>query len=270
MKTNTDWDAQAKWYDGIVGEKGSYYHHEVIIPTLLKEMGNLENQSVLDLGCGQGFFCRILSEKKAKVVGIDLSQELIRLAKKYPNDRIQYYVANAEELSFLHDEMFDFIVSILSLGNMRDLDKVFREVARLLKTTGKFYFVIIHPCFRIPRQSQWEYDDNQKLQYRRIQRYLSELEIPIITHPGKVSRQKELQDQDYTIMFHRPLSVIMKHLKNHNLLISNLIELTSNKVSVGKRAKAENQARKEIPLFLLAEVVKKEVSRNSNLVNHKL
>lgn len=255
MKTNTDWDAQAQWYDAIIGEHGSYYHREVIVPALLKEMGDVEAKTVLDLGCGQGFFCRILSQRKAKVVGIDLSPKLIEIARTYRQENITYYVANAEELSFLQDSSFDFIVSILSLGNIRNIDKVFFHVNRLLKPEGKFFFVILHPCFRIPRQSHWGYEESTKLQYRRIHRYLTEMEIPIITHPGKV--KEKLRDQDYTVMFHRPLSVIMFHLKNHNLVISNLLELTSNKISKGKRAKAENRARKEFPLFLLVEVIKK-------------
>ncbi|GIX40284.1 MAG: methylase [Leptospiraceae bacterium] len=255
-KKDTSWDEQAKWYDKIVGEDGSYYHKELIVPTLLQELGDVKNKKILDLGSGQGFFCRILSQRGANVIGVDLSKNLIQLARKYPSKNIQYYVGNAENLSFLNSNEFDYIVSILSLGNMKNIDKVFNEVYRLLKPNGKFYFIIIHPCFRIPRQSHWEFDENKKNQYRRIDMYMSELDIPIITHPGKIKEKNKLTDQDYTIMFHRPLSKIFEYLKKNNLLVSNLLELCSNKISIGKRAKAENRARKEFPLFLLIEAIK--------------
>jgi ubiquinone/menaquinone biosynthesis C-methylase UbiE len=257
IKNNTSWDEQAKWYDKIVGEEGSYYHKEIIVPKLLEELGSIKDKKILDLGCGQGFFCRILSGKGANVVGIDLSKNLINLAKKYPsNKKINYYVANAEDLSFLENNSFDFIISILSLGNIKNIDKVFNEIYRLLKPNSKFYFIIMHPCFRIPRQSHWEFDEVKKIQYRRIDMYMTELEIPIITHPAKIKKEENLKDQDYTVMFHRPLSKIFELLNKNRLLISNLWELCSNKISVGKRAKAENRARKEFPLFLLIESIK--------------
>ncbi len=257
IKKDTSWDEQAKWYNKLVGEDGTYYHKEVIVPEVLKQLGDITNKKILDLGCGQGFFCRILANHKAIVTGIDLSKSLIEYAKKYSKyDNISYYVANAEDLSFLEANSFDIVVSILSLGNIRNLQKTFENVYSLLKDKGRFIFVIMHPCFRIPRQSHWGYDENQKLQYRRIDRYMTSLEIPIITHPGKVKEKKELKDQDYTIMFHRSLTELFYCLNQSKLLVSYLKELCSNKMSVGKRAKAENRARKEIPLFLLIESIK--------------
>lgn len=256
FKTNTSWDDQANWYDKIVGEDGSYYHQQVIIPNLLTRLGEIKNKKILDLGCGQGFFCRILSKKHAKVIGIDLSEKLIQIAKKYLTNNIQYFVANSENLSFLEENSFDFVISILSIGNIRNIEETFKEIYKILKLNGKFIFVIIHPCFRIPRQSSWEYDENSKIQYRRIQRYFSEMEIPIITHPSKVKNQDKIQDQDYSLMFHRPLQSLFKSLINNHFLISDLEEWCSNKKSIGKRAKAENRARQEIPLFLMIEAMK--------------
>ncbi len=256
LKKDTSWDHQAQWYDKIVGENGSYYHKNVIVPKVLELIGNINNKKILDLGCGQGFFTRILKSKGAEVVGVDLSKNLIETARKYPESKnITYYIANAENLYFLEKESFDYVISILSIGNIRNTDKVFKEIYFILKQKGKFIFVIIHPCFRIPRQSQWEYDESKKIQYRRIDRYGTELEIPIITHPGKV-KNKDITDQDYTIMFHRPLSNLCKHLFENKFYISYLDELYSDKISYGKHAKSENRARKEFPLFLLVEAIK--------------
>ncbi len=261
LKHNTSWDAQAKWYDKIVGEEGSYYHKEVIVPKLLQKLGSIKNKKILDLGCGQGFFCRILSKKQAKVTGVDLSKNLIHLAKTYPTYDIQYFISSSENLSFLEENSFDFAISILSIGNIKNISQTFKEIYKILKNNGKFIFVIIHPCFRIPRQSQWLLDQNQKIQYRRIDRYLSEMEIPIITHPGKTKHSNSLDDQDYSIMFHRPLEKIVKELVNSAFLISDLEEWTSNKISHGKKAKAENRARKEIPLFLMIEAIKIKIDQ---------
>lgn len=257
FKSNTSWDAQAKWYDKIVGEDGSYYHKQVIIPNLLKRLGEIKNKKIVDIGCGQGFFCRILAKHNANVIGIDLSKKLIDIAKQYPSSKnLEYYVANSEDLSFLEKNSFDYAISILSIGNIRNIEKTFEEIYKILKQNGKFIFVIIHPCFRIPRQSSWEYEQDSKIQYRRIHRYFSEMEIPIITHPGKVKNQDKIYDHDYSLMFHRPLQTLFKSLIKKNFLISDLEEWCSNKKSYGKKAKAENRARQEIPLFLMIEAIK--------------
>jgi len=49
----------------------------------LQECGNLENKSVLDIGCGSGRISFKIAEKGGKVTGIDYSNSMIELAKKY-------------------------------------------------------------------------------------------------------------------------------------------------------------------------------------------
>jgi SAM-dependent methyltransferase len=139
---------------------------------------------------------------------------------------------------------FDRIVCLLAIQNMDPLDEIFRECALRLKPQGRLVLMMMHPCFRIPRQSHWGYDAEKGSQYRRIERYQSELKIPILTHPGK--------DQSlYTWSFHRPLSLYFKALAQAHFVVEDLEEFISSKTSEpGPRARAENRAREEIPLFL--------------------
>ncbi len=254
-KRDTSWDPQSNWYDKIVGDEGSYYHKELIIPELLKVLGDVSSLRILDLGCGQGIFSRILKKKNAIVYGIDLSKKLIQKAKQYPDSEgIHFYTLNAENMSIFQNEFFDRVISILSIGNIRRIDLVFKEVYRILKYQGLFYIVTIHPCFRIPRQSHWGYDELNKIMYRRVDRYAISMEIPIITHPGKT--KSIIKDQDYSLMFHRSLGEIFSYFNKSQFLIKNVEEWYSPKKSEGKRAKEENRARKEIPLFIMFEAIK--------------
>jgi hypothetical protein len=105
-----------------------------------------------------------------------------------------------------------------------------------------------HPCFRQPRQSGWGWDEQRKLQYRRVDRYLSPYEMPILAHPGSAPDVK-------TTSFHRSLTAYVEALAKHGFAITALEEWTSHKQSdSGPRAKAENVARQEIPLFLAMRV----------------
>lgn len=255
---STAWDAQAAWYDRLVGEDGSDYHKEVILPGAMQLLAANAGERILDLGCGQGVFCRQLAAAGVRVTGVDLSSELIARARRYeienPLNRhtstfIDYRVEDACALpADLRTGSYDGAVSILSAGNMESIDGFFEGAAQAVKKGGRLVVVIMHPCFRIPRQSHWQYDEAKKLLYRRIDRYLSSLAIPIITHPGK-------RDSSYTTMFHRPLHEIAGSASRAGWMITALEEWTSNRRSVGARAKAENRAREEFPLFLALRAV---------------
>ncbi|MEK7640437.1 MAG: methyltransferase domain-containing protein [Patescibacteria group bacterium] len=226
-----------------------HYQKSVILPNLLRLVNPQKNEVVLDLGCGPGFFSGEIAKRGTKVLGIDLSKTLIEQAKKnHPG--INFRAADAERMEFFADHSIDKIFSVLAIQNMDSLHKVFSECARLLKPSGKLFLILNHPAFRVPKRSAWGWDDGKKMQYRRVDGYLSESKEKISMHPGD-------KPSEYTVSFHRPLQVYFKNLRNNGFAVTTLEEWESNKASEpGPRAKAENLARKEIPLFLLIEATK--------------
>lgn len=246
---NTSWSPVAKWYTGIVGEGGHYFHEHVILPRLKTLLDSKGGESIIDVGCGQGVYARTLPHN-VDYTGIDVSKELIAEAKKLSkNSKHTYYVADATKGLPLPADSFDHAVSILALQNMKDTAGAIRGVGVALKKGGDFVMIINHPSFRIPRQSSWGKDEAQKLEYRRVNRYLSPLEIPINAHPG-------LADSVMTWTYHQPLEYYIKALKSAGLVVTDIEEWTSDKVSVGKAAKGENRARAEFPLFMAIKAVK--------------
>ena len=137
---------------------------------------------------------------------------------------------------------------------MENVQGVFNECGRVLKENGKLFLVMNHPAFRIPKASGWEWDAKNKIQYRRIDSYLSESREKIDMHPSAGSRKSA---SDYTLSFHRPLQFYFKALQKAGFSVNRLEEWNSNKKSEpGPRATAENKIRKEIPLFLFLEAIK--------------
>ncbi|MGB9868266.1 MAG: class I SAM-dependent methyltransferase [Bacillota bacterium] len=226
------------------------YQKEVILPNLLRLMQIHQGEVVLDLGCGQGFFCRAFHNAGAKVIGVDLSSELIELARKVSPAVIEYHVGPAENLPFLAPATVDKIAIVLAVQNIEDLHGLFSECARVLKSWGKVFIVMNHPAFRIPGSSGWGWDQANNVIYRRIDKYMSESRAKIIMHPG-------LDPKSYTLSFHRPLQYYFKLLAKYGFAVTRLEEWISHKKSQpGPRAEAENSARKEIPLFLFLEATK--------------
>jgi len=242
-KKDTSWEHVAQWYDELLKGEGTY-QKELILPNLLRLMDIRRSDMVLDLACGQGFFAREFSKLADHVIGVDASKSLIAIARKGSGVAPGFYISSADKLPFLNKASVDKAAIILALQNIEDVNAVLREAARVLKPGGSLYIVLNHPAFRVPKMSSWGWDEKVKVQYRRIDKYLSEAKVPIEMHPG--SKQGEV-----TTSFHRPLQFYFKALHKAGFAVAGLEEWNSHKQSEpGPRAKAEDLARKEIPLFL--------------------
>ena len=254
MKPKTSWGKVADWYNNLLEKEVGSYQKTLILPNLLRLLAIKKNETILDLGCGQGFFSREFAKAGAKIIGVDLSPELIAIAQKNSLKNIIYHVSSAKNLNFIKNNSLDKIAMILSIQNIDNVHKVFQECNRALKPNGKLFIVMNHPAFRIPKQSDWGYDEKNKIQYRRVDKYMSEKKLTILMNPSAKFRQVKEQ---YTVSFHRPLQFYFKLLGNNGFGVTRLEEWTSNKTSQpGPKAAAEDQARKEIPLFLFLEAKK--------------
>ena len=251
MKRNdTSWNEVANWYDDLLSDPESY-QQKVILPNLIRLLGNVKDKHVLDLGCGQGFFSHAFSRNGADVTGVDLSQELIALAREHSNRQGTFVVGSAEKLpTEIGTGAFDTAVCVLALQNIKNLDAAIGEGARALKTGGAFHIVLNHPAFRIPKRSSWGFDDTAGIQYRRLDGYLSESSHEIVMHPGK-------EEKSTTSSFHRPLQLYFKSFAKHGFVVNRLEEWISHKESEpGSRKFAEDRARKEFPLFLYLGLIR--------------
>lgn len=235
------WDASKGWYDRCVGETGHYYHESVILDGAIRLLKLKKGDFLLDLGCGQGVLQRKLS-KEIFYVGIDASKSLISAAKKRSD--ANFIVADVSQDLPLKDQKFDAACFILSLQNMENPEKAIHQASIHLKKGGKLLIVLNHPCFRIPRQSHWGVDEQMKVQYRRMNLYMSEQKIPIQTNPGKGKTSSA------TYSYHHPLSDYSSYLQKNDLAIIAMEEWISDKKSEGSKAKMEDRARREFPLFL--------------------
>lgn len=246
MDKDTSWETSSSWYDKIVGAKGHYYHEQVILPGVLRLLAAhpVEKPQLLDLACGQGILARHLPSRFS-YFGLDGAQDLIKKAKSYSYPiPCTFHVEDLSQRIPLKKTGFTHATCILAVQNIASPAALFQTAFDHLSEGGAFIIVLNHPCFRIPRQSSWGVDEAKKLQYRRIDRYLSPLEIPIQTHPGKGGESVT------TWSFHRPLAYFTTLLSEVGFVLTHLEEWCSDKKSAGACASMENRSRKEFPLFL--------------------
>lgn len=237
---DTSWEKASTWYDQLVGDTGHYYHSHVILPGLKALLPLKKGNSLLEIGCGQGVFAKSLPQG-VLYTGVDLSPSLIKSAKSSARENQQFLVADVT--APLKIAEFSHTLAILCLQNMERPDLAIQNMGANLKKGGRGAIVLNHPCYRIPRQSSWDVDPGNNIQYRRINGYLSPQKIPIDTHPGRGQKKT-------TWSYHYPLSYWFAALKEAGLKVITLEEWCSDKKSVGAQAKRENRARLEFPLFL--------------------
>lgn len=245
---DTSWQAVASWYDALLEEGADTYQEKVIKPNLLRLLGDISGKKVLDLACGQGYFSRAMGEAGAKVTGVDLSSDLIALAKKQSSKEIIFKVAPADKLTGIADKEFDAVTCVLAIQNIEQMNGAFAECARVLKSSGRLLLILNHPTFRIPKKSSWCVDEVVGMQYRRVDSYMSESKTEINMQPSNTGKSVT------TVSFHRPLQVYFKALAKNGFVVTRLEEWMSHKVSeAGPKKAMEDRARKEFPLFMMIE-----------------
>lgn len=132
----------------------------------------LLGKTVLDLGCGYGWHCKFAAEEgAAQVLGIDLSEKMIKEAKKRnTGNSIEYRVCGIEEYEYPQN-MWDCVISNLALHYIEHIEKIFQKVHETLKPGGIFIFNIEHPVFTAGVKQDWIYSETGKPQYWPVDDY---------------------------------------------------------------------------------------------------
>ncbi len=256
----TDWNRVADWYDDLVGDAGSEFHREVILPGTMRLLAAKRGDHVLDLACGQGVLCRLLAANGVESTGVDAAPDLVAAAKdrqlsvRPPSAAAHFVVGDARDLRPFPAGRFTAAACVLAVQNIHPLTGLMTAAARVLKPMGRLVIVVMHPCFRGPKETAWGWDAAAGVQYRRVDRYLIPRKEPIVTHPGSAP-------DGYTWSFHKPLNAYVKAMRSAGLLVDAMEEWPSHKRSdSGPRAGAENMAREEIPMFMAIRAVKVDLT----------
>lgn len=204
--------------------------------TLLDLLGAVRGMRVLDLACGHGRIARELARCGARVVGVDISDVLLDVARAAEIEEplgITYLKVDVTSGQALAGETFDGVACNHGLADIDVLDGAVATVARVLRPGGRFVFSILHPCFPgwdEDAPSSWPHDGG----------YYAE-GWWLATNPGirgKVGSN------------HRTLSTYLNSLVRHNLTIEEVAE-----PAPGPRMRARQLAAQPdagpLPMFLV-------------------
>ncbi|MCH7484610.1 MAG: methyltransferase domain-containing protein, partial [Chloroflexi bacterium] len=199
------WEAIADGWAERVRTNTDYSRTLVLDAPHLALLGDVAGKHVLDAGCGEGRFSRMLAERGAQVTAIDLSPRMIELAREVEAADalgIEYHVSDMAGLGVFASESFDVSVAYLSIIDVADYETAIAEVSRVLRPGGQFVFSLVHPCF-CPPDAAWEPRKpgtiplrNEDKLYRKIDGYFPAREVRFKMWPTAPAA---------TVNYHRPV-----------------------------------------------------------------
>jgi len=184
------------------------------IPALFSLLPDLEDQRVLDLGCGFGEHCLKFIELGAiEVVGIDISEKMLEVATKQNNhEKIKYLQMAMEDISSL-DDRFDIVISSLAFHYVKDYDKLIKDIYKLLNNNGILVFSCEHPLVTAYTNGQrWTKDDDGNKLYLNLNNY------------GLEGERKVKWFVDDVIKYHRTFETLINILIINGFNIEKIIE----------------------------------------------
>lgn len=237
------WKNIAQEYDKNVGEKGDSRHEKIINPVVFNLLGDLSGKIILDAGCGNGYLSRRLAKTAFRVIGIDFTPELIKIAKSNNNPpNTEFIEGNLEKLPF-SESIYDVILCNMVLMDVERLDKVVAELSRVLKQNGAIVVSITHPCFENPPRTYSLFDNEGIRIGRVIKKYF---EIGLI-----MDTENKINNYPY-LHYHYMVSDYINIFAQENLFVDKMVEPN------GYETDKNIGMNPDTPTFLLMRFVKKD------------
>jgi SAM-dependent methyltransferase len=215
------WDACGRAFDRYTNAPDSFSGN-IERPEIERLAGDVTNKRVLDLGCGSGAYALWFAGRGARVTGLDLSPEMIELARSKAaalNLQLDLRVADIGKPFELEGADFDLVFTGTALHYVERLGSVTREAARVMKPGAAFIASVLHPIStaRFPLAGSGA-DDPDLWQTRYFDDALRSIETPWLGY-GDVSGEGRTIHS-----YHHTVSDYFSALTSAGLTVTDLCE----------------------------------------------
>lgn len=210
-QVRSSWDSKANDWQIQVGDDGDWNRRLNSDPVLFEMLGKVRHRSVLDAGCGTGYLSRKLARAGADVIGVDLSAEMIRLAR-HSAPELDFRIDDCSTLSTIEEGSMDAIVSNYVLMDTPNLQDAVDSMFRVLRPKGIAVLVFSHPCFP---QSRGTVHPDESISYHWTHSYYE---------------QSQQQDKPWShfktdfLWYHRPLQDYWSAFRSSGFLVEDFRE----------------------------------------------
>lgn len=199
------WAESAEAWIADMGEDGDASRRWILDPVMLGRVAGRGFATALDVGCGEGRFCRKMGDLGIRPVGIDPTEALIAHARQ-ADPSGDYRLGRAEELPF-EAERFDLVVSYLSLIDIADSDRAIAEMARILRPGGTLLVANLTSFTTACGETGWVRDKTGDRLYYPVDNYLETRSYWVSWRGIRIRN------------WHRPLSAYMARFLDEGLIL---------------------------------------------------
>ncbi len=192
--SSNGWAASADAWIASLGEDGDYSRKFILDEPMIERIRNRNFRKALDVGCGEGRFCRMMQALGITTIGVDPTLALIERARML-DPQGEYRIGRAETLE-VEEESFDVVVSYLSLIDIPDIANAALRMVRALRPGGALLIANLTSFNTAGMPEGWKPDIDGKLRFC-IDNYLEERTIWV--------EWRSIQVQNW----HRPLSAYL-------------------------------------------------------------
>ena len=178
-----------------------------------KLLPNFQGKKVLDIGCGFGWHCLHAAENgAAEVVGIDISEKMLKVAnQKNEFSNVSYRQIAMEDMEFA-DDSFDVVISSLAFHYTPSFEDICDRISGFLKPGGEFVFSVEHPVYTACGTQDWIYSDNGEPAHWPVDDYFVEGE------------RDAFFLGEHIIKYHKTLTSYLQTLLNTGFEITAVVE----------------------------------------------
>jgi SAM-dependent methyltransferase len=200
------YDEMAKYYENYVDTKpwNAYYER----PATLSLLPEIKNKKILDIGCAGGWYTKYLLDNGAEAMAIDVNKNMVEITKRRTQNKCPVIQADINNgLDFIKDKSVDIVLASLVLHYIKNIEKTFFEINRILKNDGEIIFSIHHPLMEFVYFKREDY-----------------MEIELLEDEWIMGEEK-IRVQFYR----RPLSKMLQPLIDNSFYIEKILEAESTK-----------------------------------------
>lgn len=142
-------EAFANYWNDRAGEAGEVYKRYVLDPLMFKLVGDFEDKTIIELGCGNGYLAPLLLEQQPEqIIMTDISKyNLQHAAEKCRDPRVSFLEQDATEAWKVEAASIDIVYSNMMLSEIEDIETPIHEAFKALKDGGVFVFSVTHPAW---------------------------------------------------------------------------------------------------------------------------
>jgi SAM-dependent methyltransferase len=203
--------------------------------------GDVRGLRVIDLGCGEGRFCRMLAERGATTLGVDLEPAFLGRARERAGAAEEYRLCDMETLDGVPDAGFDMAISYITLVDVADMAAAVRQAHRVLRPGGRLLVANLAPM--ATARGLWLRDEEKRKLHWILDDYAYEGPRPCPFPSGHVLTN-----------FHRTMSTTLNTFLGTGFTLRALHEPTPTPEQLRRAPGNDDLFR--VPIYVIYDLIK--------------